>query len=91
MGEYSKALQYYQNTLEIQQQSCSSKSPDLTVTYNKIGLLHDKLGEYSKALEFHQKTLEIQQKTLYPNHPDLTTTYNNIGVIYDIWESIRKQ
>ena len=38
MGEYLKALSYYENALGIRQQSLPSNHPDLAKSYNNIGL-----------------------------------------------------
>ena len=69
MGEYSKALSYYEKALEIQQQSLPPNHPDLAEFYNNIGSVYDSMGEYSKALLSYEKALEIQQQSLPPNHP----------------------
>ena len=37
MGEYSKALSYYEKSLEIKQQSLPPNHPDLAASYNNIG------------------------------------------------------
>jgi tetratricopeptide (TPR) repeat protein len=81
-GDYKKAIEYYEQGLEIQEKSLSPDDPDFATSYNNIsGVYHD-TGEYSKALSFYEKTLEILQKTIPPNHPHLATSYNNIGIVY---------
>ena len=37
MGEYPKALSYYEKALAIQQQSLPSNHPDLALSYSNIG------------------------------------------------------
>jgi tetratricopeptide (TPR) repeat protein len=81
-GEYSKALSYYEEALEIRQQSLPPNHPDLAKSYNNIGVVYDEMGEYSKALSSYEKALEIRQQSLPPNHPDLAMSYNNIGLVY---------
>ena len=44
MGEYSKALSYYEKSLEIQQQSLPPNHPDLAASYMGIGIVYDKHG-----------------------------------------------
>jgi len=81
-GEYSKALEYYEKSLEIRKKTLPANHPDLATSYNNIGLVYRSMGEYSKALEYYEKSLEIRKKTLPANHPDLATSYNNIGLVY---------
>ena len=82
MGEYSKALSYYEKALEIRKQSLPSNHPDLALSYNNIGAVYYNMGEYSKALSSFEKALEIRKQSLPSNHPDLAKSYNNIGTVY---------
>ncbi|CAF1385832.1 unnamed protein product [Adineta steineri] len=82
-GDYKKAIWYYEQGLEIQQEIRPSNHPDLAISYGNIGLVYINMGEYSKALLSYEKTLEIQQKTLPSNHLLLATSYNNIGSMYN--------
>mgnify|MGYP002384482041 CR=1 FL=1 len=81
-GEYSKALEYYEKSLEISKKTLPANHPNLATSYNNIGSVYCSMGEYSKALEYYEKSLEIRKKTLPTNHPDLATSYNNIGSVY---------
>ena len=82
-GELSKALEYYEKSLEIKKKVYSENHPSLVELYNNIGLVYDRMGEYLKVLDYFEKSLEIQKKTLPLNHPDLGTSYNNIGFVYN--------
>jgi tetratricopeptide (TPR) repeat protein len=82
-GDHEKAIEYYEQGLEIHQKTLPPNHPDLASCYSNIGLVYQRMGEYSKALSFYEKSLEIRQKTLLPNHPDFATSYNNIGGVYD--------
>ncbi|CAF4303304.1 unnamed protein product, partial [Rotaria sordida] len=50
MGEYSKALSSYEQSLEICKVALPPNHPDLATSYNNIGLVYNNMGEYSKAL-----------------------------------------
>ena len=82
MGEHSKALSYYERSLEIYKVALPSNHPNLATSYNNIGLVYRNMGEYSKALSSHERSLEIRKVALAPNHPDLANSYNNIGEVY---------
>ncbi|CAF1145136.1 unnamed protein product [Rotaria sordida] len=86
IGDYSKAFELHQKSLEIRQESLPPNHPSLAKTYYNIGEVHIHMGEFSKALEFHKKSLEIRQKSLPSNHPDLAQSYNSIGQIHDHME-----
>ncbi|CAF4164299.1 unnamed protein product, partial [Rotaria sordida] len=83
MGEYSKALTYYEKDLEITLKALPPNHPYFAGSYNNIGLVYDNMGEYSKALSSYERSLEIRKIALPPNHPDLASSYNNIGSVYD--------
>ncbi|CAF5041876.1 unnamed protein product, partial [Rotaria sp. Silwood1] len=83
MGEYSKALLYYQKALNINEKILPPNHPDLASSYNNIGSVYYSMGEYSKALSSYERSLEIQKIALPSNHPDLAASYNNIGSVYD--------
>ncbi len=63
MKEYAKALNYYQKSLIIKQQSLPPNHPDLANIYNNIASVHCELGDYPKALEFYQNSLEIKEQS----------------------------
>ncbi|CAF4345157.1 unnamed protein product, partial [Rotaria sordida] len=64
MGDYPKALSYYQRAVEVRQGISPSNRPDMAQSYNNIGSVYIKMGEYSNALSYLQKALEIHQETL---------------------------
>jgi tetratricopeptide (TPR) repeat protein len=81
MGEYSKALSYYEKALEIRQKTLPANHPSLATSYNNIGLVYDNMGEYSKALSYYERALGIFQRSLPPNHPHIKTVRENIEFI----------
>jgi tetratricopeptide (TPR) repeat protein len=82
-GEYDKALELYQQCLDIQLMTLGAEHPDVAISYNNIGVVWDNKGEYDKALEFYQQCLDIRLRTLGAEHPDVANSYNNIGVVWD--------
>jgi tetratricopeptide (TPR) repeat protein len=84
LGEYDKAIEYYEKSLKIQLVTLGENHPSTATTYNNIGSAWKSKGEYDKAIEYYEKSLKIQLATLGENHPDTATTYNNIG---SAWKS----
>ena len=83
MGEYSKALSYYEKALKISKKLFLKIILIWLVLTTTSEVCITTWAEYSKALSYYEKALEIRQKTLPANHPDLATSYNNIGLVYN--------
>lgn len=82
-GEYKKAAEFYEKSLEIYLTTLPEDHPSLANTYNNIGLVSNNMGDYSKALTFYEKAHQIKEKSLPPNHPKLATSYHNMGQVYN--------
>jgi tetratricopeptide (TPR) repeat protein len=82
LGDYPKALEYYQKSLAIREKVLGLEHPNIAQSYNNIGELYRSMGDYPKALEYHQKSLAVFEKVLGVEHPDTATSYNNIGLVY---------
>ena len=91
LGEYEEAIQFYEKSLAIKQQSLPPHHPDFASSYNNIGAVYFNMDDYPKALSSYEKALAIRQQSLSSNHPDLASSYNNIGTVhFNIWVIIRK-
>ena len=82
MDEYSRALSYYERSLEIRKVALLPNHPDFAQSYNSIELVYKNMDEYSKALSSYERSLEIRKVALFPNHLDSDQSYNNIGLVY---------
>jgi CHAT domain-containing protein len=65
MGQYSKALDYFQQALAIQREIGDSQSEALSSIY--IGSVYSNLGEYSKALDYQLHALSLFNKLHNPS------------------------
>ncbi|HEY9881365.1 MAG TPA: tetratricopeptide repeat protein [Leptolyngbyaceae cyanobacterium] len=77
LGDYPKALNYYQQSLAIHQ-AISDRSGE-GGSLNNIGFIYDSLGDYFKALDYYQRSLAISQAI--SDRSGEGTTLNNIGFI----------
>jgi len=78
LGEWDKAIDYYEKDLEI-----SEKVGDIhgmALTYNNLGLVYADKGEWDKAIDYYEKSLEISEK-LGDIH-GMALTYGNLGLVY---------
>ena len=84
MGQYSKALSFYEKALDIYQKILYANHPWLATLYNNIGRVYNDMGDYSKALAFYEKALDTRQRTLSTHHPHLLE-------VRDAVESLRRR
>ena len=77
-GEYTLALEYYNNALDTLR-PVHFYNKELATIYSNVGTLYIEQGKYSEALLNFQKTLHIEKTIIPPTHPTLITTYHNIA------------
>jgi len=81
-GEYSKALECYLESLEIEKSLYGKTYPSIASSLNNIANIYYKQGDYNKALGYYLKALEINISAYGENHPHVATSYSNLGVAY---------
>jgi CHAT domain-containing protein/tetratricopeptide (TPR) repeat protein len=74
-GDYPKAVQYHEKSLEISQRN-NSKS-DVATSLNNIANNYISLGNYPKALDLYQQSKSISESI--GDRLQLSRTINNIG------------
>ena len=77
-SDYTKALDYYQRSLKIQEEIGDKKASASTI--NNIGIIYKQQGDYPKALEYYQRSLKINEEI--GDKKGSALTINNIGIIY---------
>ena len=82
IGDYNKALQYYDKGRKVRVCVWGENHPALATTYSGIGAIYASKGDYATALQYCDKARKIQEQVLNGNHPALASTYNNIGSVY---------
>jgi tetratricopeptide (TPR) repeat protein len=80
MAEYSKALSFYEKSLDIRQKLLPPYHSHLAQSYNISGV-YEKMGEYSKAFSFYQRALNIFQNSLPSSHPNIKTVQRNMKLL----------
>ncbi|MGB7441224.1 MAG: CHAT domain-containing protein [Coleofasciculaceae cyanobacterium] len=76
LGEYAKALEFFQKALAIPEQVVGNTG---AIHYN-IGIVYSHLGDYSKAVQFYQQSLSLAKKT--SNIPGEVRILNTIGNVH---------
>jgi tetratricopeptide (TPR) repeat protein len=85
-GQYDKALEYYQASLEIER-SLGNKE-GIASSLNNIGSIYKSWGQYDKALEYQQASLEIERSL--GDEDGIDSSLSNIGRIYHSWSQYDK-
>lgn len=62
LGQYAKALEYYQQSLSVARQLGDYKVE--VSSLNSLGNTYDSLGQYQKAIEFYRQASELKQTKL---------------------------
>ncbi|CAF4475970.1 unnamed protein product [Rotaria sp. Silwood2] len=81
MGEYSKALSSYEQSLEIQKVALPPNHPDLGTSYNNIAAVYICMGKYLEGLSFLEVTRNIWETIFPPTHPHIAAIKNNIDIV----------
>ena len=81
-GQYSRALPYAEEALNIARNIYSKDNIELASSINNFGSLLEVLGRLSDAEPYYFETLEML-KRLFPNgHSYIASTLNNLGTFF---------
>ncbi|MGD0405957.1 MAG: tetratricopeptide repeat protein [Candidatus Bathyarchaeia archaeon] len=83
LGDFKKAIAYYEKSLEIAKQIRNREGE--SGEYTNLGIAYRSLGEYRKAIEYHEKSLEIAKdiKNVPAKASAEARCYTNLGNTYD--------
>ncbi|MBU7046253.1 MAG: tetratricopeptide repeat protein [Theionarchaea archaeon] len=79
LGQWDKAIEYYEKSLEIKEKVGDIHG--MAQTYGNLGLVYDSKGQWDTAIEYYEKSLEISEKI--GDIHGMAQTYNNLGLVYD--------
>ena len=82
LGEYDKALEFFQNALKIWLHVVVGNHSFLATIYQDTSSVYNNLGKWDEALNFSQKALNIYLQIKGENHLNVASSYNDIGTIY---------
>ncbi len=81
MGEYSKALSYFEKALEIRRKTLPENHPDFAQSYNNIAWVYGSMNDYRKALEYFERSLDTYKRSLPANHPHIKSVKQSIEIV----------
>ena len=77
-GDYAKAIDYYSQSLEIDDGIGDKKG--IAASLNNIGIVYNIQGDYAKAIDYYSQSLKIREEI--GEEKGIAASLNNIGVIY---------
>ncbi|MCP3897019.1 MAG: tetratricopeptide repeat protein, partial [Moraxella sp.] len=83
LGEYDKAIEYYEKALAIDIKTYGDQHPDVARDLNNLGSAWNSLGEYDKAIEYYKEALAIDIKDYGDQHPKVATYLSNLSMAWD--------
>ncbi len=78
VGQYDKALEYYKQTLVIEQKL--GRDLEVSKQLNNIGQVYSNWGRYEQAIEYQKQGMAIAEKL--GRKTSVAIDYNNIGLNY---------
>lgn len=85
-SNYPQALNYYQKSLKIQEES--GDKDGIASSLNNIALIYDTQSNYPKALDYYERSLKIHEEV--GDKDGIADALNNIGGIYFLQENYPK-
>jgi len=85
MGEWERAIEYYERSLTIKDKVGDEHG--MAVTFNNLGLLYQDRGEWERAIGYYERSLAIDERV--GDEHGMSTTFNNLGSVYQArgeWE-----
>ncbi len=83
LGQYSKAIKWNQDALDIRKRILGETHYMTAVSYNNLASAYEAAGNYTKALDLYELALKIFCKELGVDHATVASAYSNIAGIYD--------
>jgi tetratricopeptide (TPR) repeat protein len=81
IGDYLKALLYYERALAIEQIALSVNHPLLATSYFNIGLVYCEMEQYQRALLSFERTLKVIKLAYGDGHPYTKTLVESIKLV----------
>ena len=78
LGQYEKALQYYEESLKIRMEL--NVTHDIATTLNNIGNVYSSIDRYDESLRYYGEALNLRIKLNLSQ--DISDSFYNIGAVY---------
>jgi len=82
LGQFQKASDYYQRTLNRHRQNLGPRHPETARAYEDLGNLHLTASDPSAAIPFLEQALQIRTEVFGMDHPELIGPHIALGNAY---------
>jgi CHAT domain-containing protein len=82
MGDYAKALPFFDKARAIRKKALGADHPDYAASLNSLARLYLRMGDYAQALPLYKDARAIRKKALGTDHPDYAASLNNLANLY---------
>jgi len=82
LGDYQKALIFYQNIMPIIDNYSLIVDNNIAEICDNMAGIYEAIGKDSMVMELHNKALLIRKQLFHENHPSMARSYNNIALTY---------
>ena len=83
LGEYNKAIEYYEQALASDLNTYGEGHPKVAIDRNNLGSAYQALGQVDKAIGYYKQALASDLNTYGEGHPEVAIRRNNLGGAYD--------
>jgi tetratricopeptide (TPR) repeat protein len=80
-GNYSKAEQLNQQTLQLKEKVLGKEHPDTLMSMNNLARSLRQQGKFAEAEAMHRQTLQLQEKLFGKEHPDTLMSMGNLAIL----------
>ncbi|AWM14239.1 hypothetical protein DI487_10495 [Flavobacterium sediminis] len=87
-GNFEKALNYYFESIKLNQKIPEKQRGNIDANYNNIGLIYQEMHLYDKAINYHLKALKLRKQTKYIAAQ--IASHNNLGICYKELSQMKK-
>ena len=81
MGDYKKAIGYFEKALESGLKTYGEKHPDVAIRWNNLGAAWKELGDYKKAIGYYEKARVIFETILGKDHPYTKSVKQKLEIV----------
>lgn len=85
VGRYSRAMNYFNESLRLQRASTGPSHLDIAATLTSMGGVEEKCGRYLEAMDRYSEALGMYRSDLRSSPVDIAVTLTCVGWIHYIW------
>lgn len=82
LSDYSKALDYYQTTLDLTINLYTEKSLKTAACFNSLARIYDSWGDSEKTWYYYGKAMKIAEEVSDGINYETAAIYNNVALLY---------